>query len=234
MTAGATILALGGIIIGCIGAYTAYNIKTAEDTIVVTGSAKETVTADAGRLVLNVETKTGTADLQQGYARLEKAASQITSYLDSKGFTDHETPSITSFPDYIYPQNGQPIFNGYTVNRQVIIRSSDVEGLGTLANNIEPFLGTGYSVTTQALELTYSKLDEARVSLLSDAIKDAKARADAIAKDSGRNVGVLKNASSGVVQVLPQGGVEISDYGTYDTQSKVKDIMVTVRATFEL
>jgi len=33
---------------------------------------------------------------------------------------------------------------------------------------------------------------------------------------------------------LPQGGVDISDYGSYDTQSKNKDVMVTVRATFSI
>jgi hypothetical protein len=84
------------------------------------------------------------------------------------------------------------------------------------------------------LELTYSKLDELRVTLLSHAIEDATKRAEAIAQDSGRSIGVLRNASSGVVQVLPQGGVEISDYGMYDTTSMHKDVMVTVRATFSL
>jgi hypothetical protein len=73
-----------------------------------------------------------------------------------------------------------------------------------------------------------------RVALLSEAIKDAKARAQAIASESGRSIGVLRNASSGVVQVLPQGGIDISDYGMYDTQSLNKEVMVTVRATFEL
>ena len=47
-------------------------------------------------------------------------------------------------------------------------------------------------------------------------------------------IGTLRSASSGVVQVLPQGGIEISDYGSYDTQSMNKEVMVTVRATFEL
>jgi hypothetical protein len=47
-------------------------------------------------------------------------------------------------------------------------------------------------------------------------------------------VGALRSASSGVVQVLPEGGVEISDYGTYDTQNINKEVMVTVRADFSL
>ena len=234
LTAAATVLVLGGIIIAGIGAYTAYDIKVSGDNIEVTGSAKEAVVADTARLIINLDTRTGVNDQQLGYTRLETATAKIVEYLESQGFSDYETPSVSSYPSYTYPQYGEPIFTGYTANRQIIVRSSDVEAVSALANNIEPFTGTGYNVTTQSLELTYSKLDEMRVKLLSEAIKDAQARAEAIAKESGRSVGMLRNASSGVVQVLPQGGIDISDYGMYDTQSLHKEVMVTVRATFEL
>ena len=234
LVASATILVIGAIIVAGIGAYTAYDIKLSRDNIEVTGSAKEAVVADTARLVINLDTRTGANDQQVGYSRLETATNKITDYLESQGFTDYETPSITSYPNYTYPQYGEPTFTGYTVNRQVIVRSNNIEGISVVANNIEPFTGANYNVTTQSLELTYSKLDEMRVKLLSEAIKDAKARAEAIAKESGRSVGVLRNASSGVVQVLPQGGIDISDYGMYDTQSVNKEVMVTVRATFEL
>ena len=234
LTAAATVLALGAIIVAIIGAYTAYDIQLARDSVEVTGSAKEAVVADTARLIINIDTRTGPNDQQAGYRRLEQASEKITSYLASQGFTDFETPAITSYPNYTYPQYGEPVFNGYSVNRQIIVRSNDIENTSVLANNIEPFTGAGYNVSTQSLELTYSKLDEVRVRLLSEAIKDAKARADAIAKESGRSAGVLRNASSGVVQVLPAGGIDISDYGIYDTQSVHKEVMVTVRATFEL
>lgn len=234
LVAAATILIFGAVIVAIIGAYTARDIKLANDSVEVTGSAKEAVIADTARLIINLDTKTSGVDQQTGYSRLENATNKITTYLEEQGFTEYETPSITSYPNYTYPQYGEPIFTGYTVNRQIIVRSSDIEGISSLANNIEPFTGSGYNVSTQSLELTYSKLDQMRVKLLSEAIKDAKARAEAIASESGRTVGVLRNASSGVVQVLPEGGVDISDYGMYDTQSVHKEVMVTVRASFEL
>lgn len=234
MVAAATVLVVGGVCIAAIAAYTAYDIKLARDSVEVTGSAKESVVADTARLILTLDTKTGIADQQSGYSRLESATAHITKYLASQGFMDFETPAITTSPNYTYPQYSEPVQTGFTVARQIIIRSSDIDSVSSLANNIQPFTGAGYNVNIQSLELTYSKLDEMRVRLLSEAIKDAKARAEAIAKDSGRSVGTLRNASSGVVQVLPQGGVDITDYGTYDTQSKNKEVMVTVRATFGL
>lgn len=234
LVAAATVLTIGAIAVSGIVAYTAYDIKLSGDSIEVTGSAKTAVVADTARMIINLDTKTNATDQQAGYDRLEAATTKIVAVLNEQGLTEYETPTITSYPNYTYPQYGEPIFTGYNVSRQIIIRSADVALLSALSNDIQPFTGAGYNVTTQSLELTYSKLDEVRVTLLSEAIKDAQARAEAIAKDSGRSVHTLRNASSGVVQVLPAGGIDISDYGYYDTQSMNKEVMVTVRATFEL
>lgn len=227
------------IVIGCIGiawylGQVLYDIKVAGDTIEVTGSAKEAVVADQGRLVIAVETKTGLTDQAAGVDRAEKAIATVVAYLTAEGYTEYETPAGYTNADYYYPQNSAPVQTGYTIMRSVVVRSNEVEKLTALANDLGPVSGPGYMVSSGGLELTYSKLAEKRVELLNDAIKDATARANAIAIESGRSVGQLRNASGGVVQVLPVGGVEISDYGSYDTMSLNKDVMVTVRATFEL
>jgi len=234
LVAAATIFIIGAFAITVYASKVAYDIKLAADTVEVTGSAKEAVVADVGRWIINLETRTGINDQQAGFSRLEAAADKITTYLTEQGFTEIETPTGTTYPNYVYPQNGESYLSGYNVNRSIIVRSSDVEALGTLANNIDPFVGTGYNVSTGGLELTYSKLAEMRVKLLSAAIADAQARAEAIVQDSGRSIGSLRTATGGVVQVLPEGGVEISDYGSYDTQSMNKEVMVTVRAVFSL
>ena len=91
----------------------------------------------------------------------------------------------------------------------------------------------GILFSTSSLEYYYSKLPDARVALLTDAIADAKARASKIAQAGGKNIGALQSASSGVVQVLSPNSANISDYGTYDTSSIQKEIMVTVKASFQ-
>lgn len=234
LVAASTILVIGACAVTVYLGKVIYDVKVASDTVVVTGSAKEAVVADMARWTINLETRTGVTDQQAGFERLEVATKRITDYLTNAGLTEYETPAGTMYPTYTYPQYGEPIQTGYSVSRQIVVRGSDIEKLSTLANNVEPFIGQGYNVSTGMLELTYSKLDEARVKLLSAAITDARDRADAIAQDSGRAIGTLRSAASGVVQVLPEGGVEISDYGSYDTSSLHKEIMVTVRATFSL
>lgn len=234
LVAAFTILVIGLAGMMWYGTQALYKIKLAGDTIEVTGSAKEAVVADTGRLTITLEAKSGLSDQAVASRQLQTGVDSITTFLKTQNLTEIETPAGSVSPVYVYPQNAAPIQTGYQLNRSVIVRGSDVTKLSELANNTAAFTGVGYTVSIYGLELTYSKLDEMRVKLLTAAIKDATDRANAITTNSGRDVGQLRNAVSGVVQVLPAGGVDISDYGTYDTQSLNKDVMVTVRATFGL
>ena len=234
IVAAATIISCALVLLGGIAGVTAYKMKNAGDTVSVTGSARELVTADFARLVLNIETKTGVDDQAVGERTLNTAITRILGELKKQGFTDMELPAGSTNPQYYYPQGSAPVMTGYSLSRQIIVRSEEVTKMQELANAIGAFSGAGYTVTFNGLELTYRKLDTMRVALLSKAIADARARVDAIAKESGRTVGTLRSSASGVVQVLPKGGVDVSDYGMYDTQSLEKEVMVTVRATFSL
>lgn len=230
----ALVLGLALIISTLIVSNTAYKIKSSGETIEVTGSAKVAVVADMAKWVITLETKTGLSDQGAGYTRLDEATMQIAAFLKEKGYEDIETPAPSIYPTYVYPQNGEAYQTGYQVSRQIIVRSDDVKGIETLAGSTLPQKDQSYTISTGSVELTYQKLPETRVTLLSEAIKDATARAEAIAKETGRNVNELKSATGGVVQVLPVGGVEVADYGSYDTSSINKEVMVTVRATFTL
>lgn len=234
LVAAMTLLVVTLLVIVFYGAQVVYDIKLSGDTIEVTGSAKEAVVADMGRLVINVETKTGLYDQQAGTDRAQAAVEKVITYLEAQQMTEFETPAGSVYTNYYYPERGEAVLTGYSISRSVVVRSSELEKMTSLANDLSPLSGEGYTVTSGGMELTYSKLDEARVNLLTEAIEDATARANAIAAESGRGVGLLRNATGGVVQVLPLGGVDISDYGSYDTTSMNKEVMVTVRATFEL
>lgn len=234
LVAASTVIAIAIALAAMIAGYTAYSIKVAGDTISVTGSAKQSVTADFARWSISLEAKTGMNNQQDGLNRLETAKDKIVKYLSDQGISDIETPIASSYPEYTYVEKERPIQMGYNVNRQIIIRGSDIDKIADLAGNLTPFSGSGYTVTSNGLELTVQKLPDIRVDLLSDAIADARARAEAIAEETGRSVGALRSAQSGVVQVLSQGGIDVSDYGSYDTQSKQKEVMVTVRADFAI
>jgi hypothetical protein len=224
----AGVLAMGPILAAMIGGYAFYNARMADDVITVTGSARETVQSDRAKITISVSVRTGTYDQASGYQALTRGVADVTGKLRAAAFTD-----IDTMPQSIFEQYGEKSeVVGYTLSQDIVVSSEDVSKVKAFSNTIEALQGNGYMTRLSSVEYTYTKLDEMRVKLLGAAVADAKARADAITSESGRTTGSLKSAASGVVQVLPKHGVDISDYGSYDTQSIEKDVMVTTRAVF--
>jgi hypothetical protein len=119
--------------------------------------------------------------------------------------------------------------------QNITVQSNDVGKISDLAKNVSSLVsGNGMLFSTSSLEFYYSKLPDVRVELLASAVADAKARAEQLAQAGGKKIGALQSASSGVVQVMAPNSVEVSDYGMYDTSSINKEVMVTVKASFEI
>jgi hypothetical protein len=57
-------------------------------------------------------------------------------------------------------------------------------------------------------------------------------RAGKIVESAGSNLGKLRSASMGVMQITPVNSTDVSDYGYYDTTSIEKQITAIVRASF--
>jgi hypothetical protein len=168
---------------------------------------------------------------------MAKDEALVKVFMDKNGVKDEELTiaAISMNEDYSYSNNTNPnVEKRYTLSQEVTVDSSEVDKITGLAKQTRTLVDDGVVFTTAGLEYYYSKLSDLRVSLLSDAIKDARARAEKIAGASGKMVGQLKNASSGVVQVLPLNSVEVSDYGAYATGDIKKEVMVTVKAAFTL
>ena len=137
--------------------------------------------------------------------------------------------------NYDYNQNNVTAAEkDYTLRQTVEVSSSDVAKIGELAQATQSIINKGVIFSVFPVEYYYKNLPEVRVTLLSSAVADAKKRAEEIVSGTGQKIGVLKSAASGVVQVLPANSLEISDYGTYDTSKVNKNIMVTVKAAFNI
>lgn len=203
------------------------------NSITSTGSAKMRVTADSAKLTGDITRRVDTSNLKAGYTAANNDLAAVKKFLTEQGVseTEYEIGSLISSDVY---NNGGVDYTKQDLRQTVTIDSSDVVKVKKVADNATSLIQNGVKFQTYNVEYFYSKLAEARVSLLGEAIKDAKSRATEIAKSAGNRVGALKNASSGVVQVLAPNSVSVEDYGNYDTSTLDKDIMVTVRATFKV
>jgi hypothetical protein len=80
----------------------------------------------------------------------------------------------------------------------------------------------------------YTKIADLKVTMLAEATKDARKRAEMIAENAGNTLGKLKYADMGVIQITPLYSNEVSDYGMNDTYSLEKEITAIVHCEFEI
>jgi hypothetical protein len=206
-------------------------IKKSEDLISVSGSAKQAVTADSARWTGNFSRSVFKDQLKDGYAGMKADEQIVRDFFVRQGFDKVEISPIFMNEMYKMDQNAPTQYN---LVQNIEIKSDDVQKMKALAKNSEELASKGIIFSANPVEYYYSQLPDVRISLLPEALKDAKKRAEAIASSSGKSVDSIKSVSMGVVQVMPAGSTDISDYGLYDTGSIDKEIMITVKASFSL
>jgi hypothetical protein len=225
------ILGVSLIITGAIISQTFLNVKKLDNVITVSGSAKQAVTADSARWTGSFSRTTLESELKNGYAAMKNDEQAVTSFLNSQGFTDVEISPV--FMNEIY-KNDPNAPKEYNLIQNVQVKSDEVNKMKELAKNSGKLADKGIIFSANSVEYYYSKLPEMRVSLLPEAIKDAKNRAASIAQSSDKQVDAIKSVSMGVVQVMSLGSIDVSDYGSYDTSSIEKEVMITVKTVFGL
>ncbi len=229
------ILGLALIISALVFSWAFYSSRNSTDIISVTGSASKEVTADNAKFVGNFTRIIKLSGLKTGYAEMAVDLKAVKEFLKSQNIDDKDVTisTISMDQNWDYDRNIQTE-KEYTLRQTIEVVSGDVNKITSLAQNINVLINKGVIFTVYPVEYYYKNLPEVRVSLLADAVRDAKNRAEQIVSSTGKKVGALAAASSGVVQVLPSNSLEISDYGAYDTTKINKTIMVTVKASFKI
>lgn len=203
------------------------------NTITATGSASQEVRADKAKWSVDVRRTVLESSIPAAYAQVARDAKVVENFFASKKLTDANITLSTVYTDQNYSgQNGPTMYN---VHQLITVQTTDAETIEALSHNLSDInasVGAGTVVSAQPPEYYVSTLPELRVSLIGKAIEDAKARATQIAKSGGSSVGALQSASSGVVQVLAPNSTNVEDYGSYDTSTIQKQVMVTTRAMF--
>lgn len=214
----------------------AYYNKDTGNSLSVTGSASKEVVSDSAKFTGNFSRIAKISGLKAGYVQMNSDLQIVKVFLKEQGIDDSNVTisPVSMNENYNYKNDGTQSEKEYTLMQQVEVFSSDVNKITILAQQTQNLINKGVIFSVNPVEYYYTKLPELRVSLLSDAIKDAEARADKMAEATGKRVGDLKSAASGVVQVLSSNSLEVSDYGAYDTSKINKNVMVTVRAAFGL
>lgn len=222
------------IIASIVIAYGFKNIKPSGHNFMVTGSATMRVTSDTAKLNGSISRTVPISGLEGAYTEIAQNIQQVKDLAKAQGIKDEEITVLapSANEQFSYGQNGEITSKNYLVNQRVVISTPNIDTVTKFGNAVSQLAKQGIFFQTGGPEYYYSKLPEARVSLLGKAVKDAKARAESVAQNAGAGVGSLESVSGGIVQVLAPNSTDISDYGSYDTSTIEKDIMVTVKAEF--
>jgi len=172
------------------------------------------------------------------YRELLRQKPVLISYLASKGFPENKIEffTINSYPVYeIGPtgyQTGRII--AYNYSQRMEIQSTDVNKIKEISLDISSLIEKGVNFNVEMPEYHYTKLAELKIEIQADASKDAMIRAEKIAEATGRELGPMRSARMGVLQITPRLSNQISDYGVNDLSSIEKEITAVVNASFEI
>lgn len=230
------IIGIALIMASIVVSVTFYKIRALDNTLSVTGSAKTEVVSDTVKWSSQITRPVRISELQNGYSQIASDLTKVKKFMIDSGIPEEAiTVSTVSFyENYGYQQNQRYVDKEFILSQNITVNSSDIDKITNISKDINAVVSQGVIFQTNSLEYYISSLPELRVSLLGEAVKDAESRANSLAEASGKRVGKLKSASSGVVQVLSTNSTDISDYGSYDTSQINKQVMVTVKASFTL
>ena len=229
------ILAFALIISTIIFSGTWRKIKSENQIITVTGSAKAVIVSDLGILrgTLMVEATTA----REAYRELEIQKPVLLSYFKSKGFAGDKVnyQTISTYPNYNFNTQGQNAgVRSYTSSQMIDISSSNVNLIKEMSLEISALVERGVSFQVNPPEFYYTKIGDIKLEIQAQAAKDAMTRGQRIAEATGRELGTLKSARMGVLQITPENSNLTSDYGVNDVSSIRKEIVAVVNANFEI
>ena len=232
----ALILAAGVIAASMVLTDGVVKIKGGDNRIIVTGSAKQQITSDL--IVWTGSFNAKSPVLQEAYVKLEADKNKVMDYLVKKGVPKDKIvfSSINTNPYYIVLPSGQYTsdVDYYELNQTVTISSEEIDKITEISRNVTELINEGIQFQSNSPQYMYTKIADMKVTMLAEATKDARKRAEMIADNAGNKLGKLKYADMGVIQITPLYSNEVSDYGMNDTYSLEKEITAIVHCEFEI
>jgi hypothetical protein len=234
-------LALGMIIAASIGAWAFVHVKSRDQAIVVTGSARRRIKSDL--IIWRVGVTASAPRLADAYQAVSRDVPRIKAYLIAKGVAEDQiiissitTKTIRKAGKAETGETDELAGNvaGYSLEQELQVRSPEVEKVTKISREVTELMNQGLLLESFAPEYIYTKLGDLKIEMLGEAARDAKTRAQQIASSTGNQVGGLRAAEMGVMQITPPDSSEVSGYGVNDTSSLEKDITAVVHMTFSI
>jgi uncharacterized protein len=230
-------LALGGYFIGLGGARFKSDIRT----VTVKGLVEKEVKAD--QAIWTLRFRRASEDLKDAHTRIVSDRDAAIAFLKNQGFKDEEisrqpTRTIDKLArEYGQSQGTEPL--RYVVTASLVVTTPHVDLVTRAVGATEELLKSGVILDGQQdggtanPRYTITTFNALRPQLLADATKNARSTAQQFASDAGAQVGRIRSANQGAIQIFgSDGNDESAPYSP--TSTPVKKIRVVSTFEFEL
>lgn len=176
---------------------TRVTLATPEQTgIAVSGTGRVTVVPDIGVLNLGVQVTRPTVAAARDAAA--KAMEAVRASLKQNGVDDRDiaTQGFSIQPQYDFrPTSGAPRITGYLVSNQVTVKVRAMDALSRVLDGA--VAAGGDDVRVNGVAFSVDKPEQYRDKAREQAVADARARAETLAKAAGVKLGKARSVSEG-------------------------------------
>ncbi|MFN7992221.1 MAG: SIMPL domain-containing protein [Bryobacteraceae bacterium] len=209
--------------------------KTVPPFIRTSGQATLAAKPDTGKLDIGVITQG--SDAQAAAAQNARETAMMIAALKKSlaaAAVDIHTSGYSLSPNFNYPKNGgQPVLNGYTASNTVEVTTND---LGNIGKVIDAGTSAGAN-NVRGISFSLKDEEPVRAEALKNAIRQARASAEAMAAALGLKVVRVLSAEEGAPQVIrPMQAMAMARAPGQPTPIEAGDIQIeaTVTLTVEV
>ena len=216
-------------------------LKVADaESISVTGSARRNVSSDLviWRGSLTVESPT----LLASQAILGQQESITRKFLTAQGVTNAQFHPVAIQRIQVRSSKQTSEADSETespttrvrLSRTIEVRSGDIDAVLSMDAKTSELVNQGIEFASSTPEFIWTKAGEAKIEMLADAARDARARAEQIVSQGGRSIARMRSAKMGVFQVTPLYSTQNTWDGMNDNTSREKTVTAVVNASYAL
>jgi hypothetical protein len=208
MLAVTVVIIIGFIICSIILGRSLQRFKTEDRIVSVKGFSEREVKSDL--VVWTIRTRVASNDLSDGSKSIEEAKNKVIDFLLRNTIKESDiiqkdlVVNDKKAQEYVNPTGDSFRF---VIDKIIQVRSSEVDNVQKVSRMTDELLKAGVVISARneyegSVKFFFTKLNEIKPEMLSEATRNAKKAAEEFAKESNTKLGNLKKATQGLFTII--------------------------------